>query len=805
MKPKFRSMKTPSAASQDALTHYVVPDAVIGTKASSASPDWSTGDDRSLGHHCWLISSHDSAKKRRPNHSIFFDTPIDFDYKLLSDRRSKNDNLTKKIICIHALAFGISGRPVGAAAVAQFSANYDWVIRWRLSLGIDRTSSLQPNHFEHFRQRLESREISDFVPIIARLDRLVTESAAGRFKIQTYNFNNQERVNWVDLGAKLGVSWRSIARSRHFRLELIDRLEPLAGPKSVAVAEQLVRTEPNEAAPHASVSISHSLLPWQYLFQLSARGLLPHDPLTFDPFTDQSLSSISRAIGVSAGRTPTLLPEDFFTVLSAAMTWVLDYSEHVIRAYEILINAPARWTWERVRFGEMARLDEASPPGMPRIWLGWHIDSEHTVALDSDERISVVDAIKLLMTACAIVIAGFAARREGEIDSLTAACVITSAPGIHEMSVFIEKTIQDLDHIPVPAAVKVAVATLEKLSAGARALTGTNWLFQALKKTAGERPVIKFRMNETLDWFAEVNCLTNCTDGEDLSLAAHMFRRGFAILFYHGNRFSSLDALSRYLRHFNPEMTRLYMNEILPGKIARLREMIGARTKAALALLSDEDKRWLADARDRLKELNERLEIFSTVRCEYVALRMLEIFDGKENPIGNGAVRLYADLEGMIEKAAADVRLGSRSNNPAATREPLTKLVMKYANENFIEPVAGGAAQCRCPANDSAALAEAECLKAKKASRPFSSGEHIPHSMDTRPDVNFSSALVCLKCVHCVAFSVNLARIESSKGQLKESVERAGTVPLKEAASAVLQQMEQAIRSARAAVEGRRA
>ncbi|GGF01020.1 hypothetical protein GCM10011611_03250 [Aliidongia dinghuensis] len=786
------------------LAMYAVPGCVLATKPSFTSPVWFRESERDLQHNCWLLSSHDGSKKRNSEIETSFETVVDVNSVKLSDTSMVFDNVSKKIVVINSLSFGIAGPPVGSYEANKLSLNVDWLFRWRQGLGISFNSDIKFEHFRDFVERLKEAELLDLVPIASRLDTLVADSLAGNLSLPIYYVNKKPRIAWVPLAAKLGVPERALSNSVNFRLELLDRLEAFDNINATALAASL-RCEGGETpaiSRRSAGNINASLKPWQLITQLSQRGLLPHDPLTFNPFRDESRYVIASTIGTSGKRTTTLLPPDYFVLLASASTWVLEFSKAILRAYSLLRSARSSWRQARLRAELTPMLDAAARAGCPPLYFAWHIGRSRPSS-EAVGRISIAEAVKLLMTACAIVIAGFSARRDGEIESLRRGCLIESRRGIYELSAYIEKTKRDLDLIPVPALVKSAITVLQKLSREARKFSGEPWLFQALKNEGEERPFIRFVPNDLLVRFAEINGLTPSEPGTTWFLKMHMFRRAFAILYYHGNRFASLDALSQFLRHFDPEMTRIYVNEILPGQIARLREEIEARVQMAFAAQTDEDRNWLADARDRLKELQGRGDIFNEVRCEYVVSRMLEMYDGKEKPIGLGAAGLYADLDAMVEKAAAQVRLGSRTNDPAAIRPPLIKQLHKYANDNFVEPVPGRAVQCRCKPGDEEDLKRAECLKEKRASRLFSSADQGEQPPDQRPDFNFSNLLVCLRCVHCAAFSENQLVIDDAVASVEVSAKRAATPSLKETATAKLHGLKDAVQSARAAVGGR--
>jgi integrase len=156
------------------------------------------------------------------------------------------------------------------------------------------------------------------------------------------------------------------------------------------------------------------------------------------------------------------------------------------------------------------------------------------------------------------------ARRKGEIESLQAGCATRDAFGEWWLSTYIEKTIRDLDQVPIPASVARAVSLLERLSAAGRKRTGMPWLItidSAYAAAAGESKQSghDVRLGRYINRFAEIADILSPTGTEDWTFASHQLRRAFSIYYYQGNRYRDFDALNRFLRHFDPEVTRIYI------------------------------------------------------------------------------------------------------------------------------------------------------------------------------------------------------------------------------------------------------
>ena len=785
-----------------------LPESVIGTKPTSEAKAWCEGDERSLLHDCWLLCTDDRTKKQRDATFIVpFDSVIDVDGMMLSAPESLHDSLTKKIACLHALNVGFSKRRLSAQATFQLANHMDWFFRWRRSRIIGSNMEVRRHHFDDFLEGLEGNDILDLFPMSARLDRLAAEIADGFYVFPLADYHDGPRVEWSALARKLGVGVRGLSKSREFRIELLDRLTEFVPAPPGSVIENLGLELKEKPSVRSARSVEGLLEPWDRLAFLSAGGVVEHDPLTFDPFKDRSTRTVANEIGRGRQRTETLPPPDLLRLMNAAATWVLDYAEHIQRAVTVLRDRdaiPEAGIGAATKRREtMASLDAVAPAGMLRLWLGWRWHKADTDDPDLHGRISVTDAVKHLMTACAILIGGLGARRRGEILSLQTGCVTEEKPGLCELSVYIEKTLRDLDRIPVPALVRHAVEVLETLTADTREATGERWLFRVARNTPESgKAYVNLALDQTLNEFARINGLPLPEGWPQWMLKPHQLRRGFAVFYYHGFQLASLDALSRFLRHFDPEMTRIYVNEIVAGTMGRLREEIDARTKQSRDTMADADRDWIETAKRLLDDLADRQGVFNEVRCEALVHRMLKMWDGTEMPVGKGAARLYGDLDALVGKAAAEVRVGPRSNSPDALKEPLVKHLQTYAKAHYLEPVPGHVAHCTCRPGHEEDLARAECLKAKASgTAPWAKGATPPQNQ--HPDHAFSGGYVCLTCEHCAAFSENQMVIARTQETLEDAVARAASPAAKSLASAKFERFKTAAQAAKTAVKGR--
>lgn len=187
-------------------------------------------------------------------------------------------------------------------------------------------------------------------------------------------------------------------------------------------------------------------------------------------------------------------------------------------------------------------------------WLFDHAEPE----ISPQDRI---DTLRMA-TACWIIIAAFTARRRSEIDDLRDGCLRGDEKSGWWLDVYIAKTLQRNEWIPVPKLVVRAVEQMSVISANARQRSGTDQLFQWMDVN-GE--MIRFDVGRHLDEFAEeVKVpLHRSRDGSETAWHwhAHQFRRFFAVLYFYRFEGATIEALSHHLRHFSLEMTRRYVTQ----------------------------------------------------------------------------------------------------------------------------------------------------------------------------------------------------------------------------------------------------
>lgn len=186
----------------------------------------------------------------------------------------------------------------------------------------------------------------------------------------------------------------------------------------------------------------------------------------------------------------------------------------------------------------------------------------------TDRRDTVLDPVanlrdaRRLATACWILIAAFTARRDEEIDALTNGCLEGDEQDGWWLDIYIEKTLQRQERIPVPGLVATAVNLMMQISEPARQRSDDNRLFQW---QSPDGRLVLLDVGRHLDDFASVVGVPDHRPRGGSPAPwhwhPHQFRRFFAVLYFHRFDGARIEALSHHLRHFNLEMTRRYVTQ----------------------------------------------------------------------------------------------------------------------------------------------------------------------------------------------------------------------------------------------------
>jgi len=204
---------------------------------------------------------------------------------------------------------------------------------------------------------------------------------------------------------------------------------------------------------------------------------------------------------------------------------------------------------------------------------------DYLVTLIKDRHIAKGTGLSLhrarygfLPLACVLVLLAFTAGRESSIRSLRAGCIKRRFDELY-IEMYIPKTLRRYDQLPTVEIVKKAVEVLEDLSASARRETGSDHLLQ-FKGVRGNglepaKPQ-SFRWGNVIDDFVEWIGLEAEVDRGRFEFSEHQFRRFFAMMFFYKyDKKYQLNALMRFMRHLDWNMTTVYLSEKVAGQVLK--------------------------------------------------------------------------------------------------------------------------------------------------------------------------------------------------------------------------------------------
>lgn len=338
---------------------------------------------------------------------------------------------------------------------------------------------------------------------------------------------------------------------------------------------------------------------WQHYFK--------SQPFPKNPFPEGS-SKIAGRLGSTTKRTKTIPPKIAFNMMRESANWVMNYGDEIVELYTS--GTDAETTSKRL-----------SAKGLNLDIRDGKQAYKGVVTLEG--------VVRYLASACFTVIASLTARRKEEILDLGYKCIEDDrGDGAYWLTIYIEKTSQRYDLCPVPALVKKAINILEQLSEKAREQSGTDLLWQYVNRDGSAVKLKDQQIRNSLqDFYSSFVCVDST---QKWNFSFHQFRRMFALLYYYRFESSYIGALSYHLRHFNIEMTKLYitdekfmkeMKEIGEGWTANfLRRVVSGKTTIG-GKSGDKIKRKLSDW---LKHFRGKVDVVERERVVEKLIRYMK-------------------------------------------------------------------------------------------------------------------------------------------------------------------------------------
>lgn len=421
----------------------------------------------------------------------------------------------------------------------------------------------------------------------------------------------------------------------------------------------------DEERPLKNVTVQ-SMLRWLAPFEqlYAMRRRIEAEAIDFKPFA-YGASRVAAVKGVGTERTPTPPPKLALHLLEHSARWVLDRAEY----------------------------------------------AEYLT-----ERVSIIP----LATACWIILAAFSARRSEEINDLREGCIRGDEESGYWLHVYIEKTLQRKEWIPVPTLVARAVEVLSRISAKARSQTSDDRLFQWCDSKGEIHPLDLQRHLD--DFAAEVQVPLHHAPGEAPAIwhwSPHQFRRFFAILYFYRFEGANIEALSHHLRHFSLEMTRRYVT----------------KDPEVAALWTDVEWGYMGHVAREIVAGERSIAGGAGKRLKKLCKRLIDLFRRKLQIVS-------------AERVSASVTLVMQRDGMVLTPKPWVT--------------------CSCPRTNEAAK-KAACRNQQQPVEPGAVG----------PDFAQASPLVCSNCFHAITEGRRAGVVDAEVSHLERAAvceQRANTI-----------------------------
>jgi|ERR1039458_9339670 integrase len=544
-------------------------------------PRWLLSD---YPEHRWKVTDIDG----KPNRTIRFDVRLP-NGKRLTD-------YVPLVESIQRVVYGVRTGPLmeveSGAGQATVASNLIVLARWMIANQIGRFEDLNGADVREYAQLavygvhsiLNSEGLLNLhleklntVAAFNVSDTLAKRRAKAQavFPYYTAGKNKQPILARIRLLADAGLDGIGQEGKNSVVTSMLDDIEALCGfSQDSAIRRRMQSARSADELDDEVVTNAHLqrlLMSFDYLYR--HRRYL-NDALQQAPFPASSAKAEARKLGKAVGRTGSVPVKQAATLIERSIRWVLNYAPVLLElkdegdtlfdstglaASQHLDDEIRRRTWPDNAQGSPFPIFAGS-----RMTPDYESPDEAVQALALRRGMTLLTALNYLMTACATVIGAFSARRAAEIIGLKAGCIERDEAGRPWMKVFIYKTLQDVEVVPVPEAVASAVAVLERISERARAQTRTAYLFQLnLPGTdtcqgIGQDGAPTFRLGTFLRKFGYFIDVPELGDGTRWTFRPHQFRRFFAILYIRIYELGDWGALSYILRHFNLETTRRY-------------------------------------------------------------------------------------------------------------------------------------------------------------------------------------------------------------------------------------------------------
>lgn len=679
-------------------------DQIIGALAPRS---W-LAEGTSLLDNVWVIDTSRKGQERCKKETIRFDIPIQGWPKpiTLDDPEFTNDLITAKLL----VYLSLEPKPVGwlttASSVAPFHRRHLNFIRWKHEWGIKENRNIRAAHVRHFERCIRKPGLNELLRVESKAKRLVEAFENGELAIPF-----QERGFFFHAGieALLGLSLNQTP------VEAILVLQEFARRRGLQFQRAVRTGSGGETREKRRTSASALMSPFYHLSRL--RDFLDHDPIGYDAFNSpKELSDALKGWTEETKRTADCPPYQTSWLIHAALKLLLsDLPETIIDV--CLEAATSRGAPKNIE--DIDRLNERLiEKGFKRVDYLFRRDrwkTKETTGITLRELLFLI-----LAGACAIVIAAYSGRRDGEVMALQRGCIQVDEFGEAWLQCWISKKQRYTTKLPANSSTKRAVRVLETIQERTSWHHDTNWLFEFFDAANGR---VKFKLNDALEAFSRWCDVPAMPDGSHWQYAAHQMRKFFAVNHQWRYFFPELMVLNHQLQQRDKNVTAAY-TRMEAGNALKLHDERQAKLKQHAALL------WSAE--DRVSALRE--EEHSMVR--YICQQALS---GKLLLKGPGGKNLYNDLLGIVE---SQLHVTSEETSDMTFNQPLDDFYRSLTMQ--VHPEGHSICKCGGSAHDKST---AGCLRLKELDTGAA-----PEG-EPGPDYSYAVDEVCASCPQNIRLS----------------------------------------------------
>lgn len=691
---------------------------------SALAPRWWLADGCRLTDDVWEIDTSRKNRERANAQTIRFDAPIKGwpGFARLNDPGLENDLITAKLL----IYLSLEPRPVGwlttASSVAPLHRRHLNFIRWKHEWDVGENANIRPSHVRHFERCLRSSGLEQLLRVKAKAERLVSAMQRGELAITT-----TERGYFFHEGveALLGLS---LNQTPPEAIAVLQRFAKNAGLRF----QHNDRAAPKQPVPaKRRTSVSALMSPFYHLSRL--RGFLEHDPIGYDAFNDPTeLAGALKGWTEETKRTSDSPAYQTSWLINGALKLILsDLPEEII---DISLGA----AHADDNAADISKLNLLNARFMDLGFNGVGENYRRHRWLRKDKlRTSLRELLfSILAGSCAIVVAAFSGRRDGEILSLRSGCIQHDEFGEGWLECWISKRQRYTTKLPANHSTKRAISILENIRKRTSSDSEKLWLFE-FSDPGGS---VKFELNEALRMVSGWLNVPVMPDGSYWEFAAHQMRKFFAVTHQWRYFFPELMVLNFQLQQRDKNVTAGY-TRMEAGKALKLHDERKAKRKERAAQL------WSAE--DRVAALKEEEQAMVRHVCESALAGDLAL-------AGPRGKTLYIDLTRIVEdQLHVTTSASSIDGFNAVLEEFYSGLSMQ------VHPEGHSVCVCGSSAHDKAVAA---CLRLKE------SDVGLAAAYEAGPDYSFAEDECCASCPHNLRLKTLLPYWEEASDQARTAL-----------------------------------